>query len=112
MRLDDVQHHEGIPIHGCRGPEGCFNVISVPGVPRPVEQLPAIPHGTSFVMAVELTKDGPRMSSLPVYGRSASKASPHHHDQAHLYTQKKWVSGRFSELEIARDPDLEVYRVR
>lgn len=112
VKLDDVQHYEGIPIHGCRGPEGCFNVISVPGVPRPVDRIPAIPHGTSFVMAVELTKNGPRMSSLLVYGQSADKASPHHHDQAHLYVQKKWVSGRFSEQEIARDPDLKVQHVR
>ncbi|PWK87292.1 acyl-homoserine-lactone acylase [Lentzea atacamensis] len=111
VKLDDVQHYEGIPIHGCRGPEGCFNVISVPGVPRPLDRIPRIPHGTSFVMAVELTKNGPRMSSLLVYGQSADKASPHHHDQAHLYVQKKWVSGRFSEQEIARDPNLKVQHV-
>ncbi|GAA3648249.1 penicillin acylase family protein [Lentzea roselyniae] len=111
VKLDDVQHYEGIPLHGCRGPEGCFNVISVPGVPRPLDRIPRIPHGTSFVMAVELTKNGPRMSSLLVYGQSAYKASPHHHDQAHLYVQKKWVSGRFSEQEIARDPNLKVQHV-
>jgi acyl-homoserine-lactone acylase len=108
VKLDDVQHYEGIPIHGCRGPEGCFNVVSVPGVPQPLDQIPDVPHGTSFVMAVELTANGPRMSSLMVYGQSANHASPHHHDQAHLYVEKKWVSGRFSEQEIARDPHLTV----
>ncbi|KJK45363.1 hypothetical protein UK23_26475 [Lentzea aerocolonigenes] len=112
VRLDDVQHYEGIPIHGCRGPEGCFNVVSVPGAPRPLDQIPDVPHGTSFVMAVELTANGPRTSSLLVYGQSANQASPHHHDQAHLYVEKKWVSGRFSEQEIARDPNLTVHYVR
>lgn len=109
VTLDQVQHYEGLPIHGCRGPEGCFNVISVPGPPRPPGR---IPHGTSFVMAVELTKSGPRMSSLLVYGQSANRASPHHLDQAHLYGRKEWVSGRFSEQEIARDPNLTVRYVR
>ena len=112
VTLDQVQQYEGLPIHGCRGPEGCFNVISVPGAPRPLDQLPRIPHGTSFVMAVELTKNGPRMSSLLVYGQSANRTSPHHVDQARLYGAKKWVSGRFSEQEIARDPGLTVRYVR
>ncbi|HUQ55802.1 penicillin acylase family protein [Lentzea sp.] len=97
--LDDVQQYEGIPIHGCRGPEGCFNVISVPA-PRPTAE---IPHGTSFVMAVELTGNGPRMRSVLVYGQSADPASPHHTDQARLYARKQWVTGAFTEREIAAD---------
>lgn len=109
LRLDDVQQYEGIPIHGCRGPEGCFNVISVPGAPQPVGP---ITHGSSFVMAVELTKNGPRMSSLLIYGQSADRSSPHHTDQAHLYAQKKWVTGAFTEREIARNPDLTVKVLR
>ncbi|WP_394619813.1 penicillin acylase family protein [Lentzea sp. JNUCC 0626] len=109
--LDAVQQYEGVPIHGCRGPEGCFNVISVPGPPRPGMAV-GIPHGTSFVMAVELTRSGPRMSSLLVYGQSADPASPHHTDQARLYARKQWVKGEFTEREIARNPDLVVTRLR
>ncbi|MGW6443398.1 penicillin acylase family protein [Lentzea sp. NPDC055074] len=109
--LDAVQQYEGVPVHGCRGPEGCFNVISVPGPPRP-GVVPEIPHGTSFVMAVELTRDGPRMSSLLVYGQSADPASPHHTDQARLYARKQWVKGEFTEREIARNADLTVRRLR
>ncbi|MFD4676083.1 penicillin acylase family protein [Lentzea sp. NPDC058450] len=109
--LDALQQYEGVPIHGCRGPEGCFNVISVPGPPRP--GMPTgIPHGTSFVMAVELTGAGPRMSSLLVYGQSADPASPHHTDQARLYAKKQWVKGEFTEREIARNPDLKVRWLR
>ncbi|MFD4637839.1 penicillin acylase family protein [Lentzea sp. NPDC058436] len=109
--LDAVQRYEDVPIHGCRGPEGCFNVISVPGPPRP-GVTPEIPHGTSFVMAVELTRDGPRMSSVLVYGQSADPASPHHPDQARLYAQKQWVKGEFTEREITRNADLVVRRLR
>lgn len=103
--LDAVQQYEGIPIHGCRGPEGCFNVISAPGPPR---LAPKIPHGSSFVMAVELTATGPRMHSLLIYGQSADPASPHYTDQARLYERKQWVTGAFTEREIARDPELTV----
>ncbi|WP_439657270.1 penicillin acylase family protein [Lentzea sp. HUAS TT2] len=109
--LDSVQQYEGIPIHGCRGPEGCFNVISVPGPPRPGAPV-GIPHGSSFVMAVELTRDGPRMSSMLIYGQSADPASPHHTDQARLYERKEWVKGEFTEREIARNPDLTVRHLR
>lgn len=97
--LDDVQQYEGIPIHGCRGHEGCFNVISMSS-PRPTAE---IPHGTSFVMAVELTRSGPRMRSMLVYGQSADPASPHHTDQARLYARKRWVTGAFTEREINAD---------
>ncbi|NKE61134.1 peptidase S45 [Lentzea sp. PSKA42] len=107
--LDAVQQYEGIPIHGCRGPEGCFNVISAQGPPRPSSK---IPHGSSFVMAVELTKNGPRMSSMLIYGQSADPASPHHTDQARLYAKKQWVKGEFTEREIAHNPDLTVRRLR
>ncbi|KOV90007.1 penicillin acylase family protein [Nocardia sp. NRRL S-836] len=86
--LDAVQRYEGIPIHGCRGPEGRFNVMSVQGTPRPLEQFTGIPHGSSFVMAVELTANGPRMRSNLVYGQSANRSSPHHTDQAQLYAQR------------------------
>jgi acyl-homoserine-lactone acylase len=105
LPLDAVQRYAGIPIHGCRGPEGCFNVISVPGLPAPAGE---IPHGSSFIMATELTRTGPRMGTLMVYGQSANKASPHHTDQTHLYTAKQWVTGLFTEPEIARDPNLTV----
>ena len=61
-----------------------------------------------FVMAVELTAAGPRMHSLLIYGESADPASPHHADQARLYERKQWVTGAFTEREIARDPNLTV----
>ncbi|WP_083268415.1 penicillin acylase family protein [Lentzea guizhouensis] len=109
--LDAVQRYEGIPVHGCRGPEGCFNVISVPGTPRPLDEFGAIPHGTSFVMAVELTAHGPRMRSVLVYGQSANRSSVHHTDQARLYASKKWVTAAFTEREIAADPALTVHRL-
>ncbi|MBP2323097.1 acyl-homoserine-lactone acylase [Kibdelosporangium banguiense] len=103
--LDAIQSYAGIPIHGCSGPEGCFNVISVPGA---VGRTSEISHGTSYIMAAELTKTGPRMRSLLVYSQSANQASPHHTDQTRLYANKQWVTGLFTEQEIARDPNLTV----
>jgi acyl-homoserine-lactone acylase len=63
-------------------------------------------------MAVELTKNGPRMSSMLIYGQSADPASPHHTDQARLHAKKQWVKGEFTEREIARNPDLTVRHLR
>jgi acyl-homoserine-lactone acylase len=103
--LDAIQRHAGLPVHGCTGPEGCFNVITVPGA---VGRTSGVGHGSSFIMAAELTRTGPRMRSLMVYGQSANKASPHHTDQTHLYGSKQWVTGLFTEPEIARDPNLTV----
>nr|WP_042197510.1 penicillin acylase family protein [Kibdelosporangium sp. MJ126-NF4]CEL23017.1 Acyl-homoserine lactone acylase PvdQ, quorum-quenching [Kibdelosporangium sp. MJ126-NF4]CTQ90156.1 Acyl-homoserine lactone acylase PvdQ (EC 3.5.1.-), quorum-quenching [Kibdelosporangium sp. MJ126-NF4] len=112
LPLDAVQHYAGIPIHGCNGAEGCFNVINGPDSRVPVDQAPDVRHGSSFVMAAELTRTGPRMRSILIHSQSVNKASPHHTDQTLLHTRKQWVTGLFTDAEIARDPHHTVRVLR
>jgi acyl-homoserine-lactone acylase len=73
---------------------------------RPDNKPPSI-FGTSFVMAVELTPHGPRARTLLTYSESADPTSPHHTDQTVLFSQKRWVTERFTEAEIEADPHLQ-----
>lgn len=73
--LGALQKWAGVPLSGCTGQKGCFNVVdagpdSGTGTPR------AGAFGTSFLMAVELTPDGPRTHTLLTYGQSANPTSP------------------------------------
>ncbi|MDP9794637.1 acyl-homoserine-lactone acylase [Catenuloplanes nepalensis] len=106
--LADVQRYEGIGVHGCDGREGCFNVITA-DVTRPAA---GVQHGSSFIMATELTRSGPRTRTLLTYGQSANPTSPHHTDQTHVYNDKQWVTDRFTEREIASDPHLTIRHLR
>jgi acyl-homoserine-lactone acylase len=117
----------GIALHGCPEEKGCFNVVEVEGsgvqivlppgqtgpapssrAERPGGKPPAPSvHGASFIMAVELTPDGPRTRTILTYSQSANPASPHHRDQTVLFSRKQWVTERFTEAEIDTDPQLQ-----
>ena len=109
--LGAVQKWAGIPLPGCTGDKGCFNVVEA-GPDAGTGTPTAGAFGTSFVMAVELTPDGPRTHTLLTYGQSANPASPHYTDQTRLFSRKQWVTERFTESEIAADPALEVTTLR
>ena len=65
-------------------------------------------NGNSFVMAVEFTDDGPRAEGVLVYAQSDSETSDHATDQLEVYAQGQMRGVRFTEEEIAADPNLEV----
>ncbi|MFP2926399.1 acylase [Pyxidicoccus sp. 3LG] len=94
-----------IPLHGCDQNEGCFNVMTTGLLPDST-YVPVI--GPSFVMAVSFTEAGPVGRSLLTYSQSTSPASPYFADQTWLYSQKQWVDMRFTEADIASDPELSV----
>ncbi|MCM2390015.1 penicillin acylase family protein [Streptomyces albipurpureus] len=106
-RLGAVQKWAGIPLPGCTGRRGCFNIVDA-GPGSGSGTPPAGAFGTSFLMAVELTPSGPRAHTLLTYGQSANPASPHYSDQTRLFTRKRWVTERFTAAEIASDPTLRV----
>jgi len=111
--IGDVQRWAGIPLHGCDGRIGCFNVLTAGptsgagGATYPAAGA-ALPHGSSFVMATELTRQGPRTRTLLTYGESADPTSPHFTDQTRRYAAKQWVTERFTEAEIRSAPGLTV----
>ncbi|WP_406437723.1 penicillin acylase family protein [Streptomyces sp. NBC_01613] len=107
VELGAVQKWAGIPLPGCTGDKGCFNVVEA-GPDAGTGTPTAGAFGSSFVMAVELTADGPRTHTVLTYGQSANPASPHYTDQTRLFSRKQWVTERFTEAEITGDPALKV----
>ncbi|MEV6485863.1 penicillin acylase family protein [Streptomyces sp. NPDC051576] len=103
VELGAVQKWDGIPLPGCDA--GCFDVVEA-GPDSGTGTPTAGAFGTSFLMTVELTADGPRAHTLLTYGESANPASPHFSDQTRLFSRKQWVTERFTQAEIAADPAL------
>jgi acyl-homoserine-lactone acylase len=100
---------ERIPIHGGPGKIGVFNQIEAPFAGS--EGFPDVVHGTSFLMAAELTGRCPRVRTILAYSQSTDPTSPFHADQTRLFSARRWVRGRFCEEEIRRAPGLRVTRL-
>ena len=63
---------------GCPDREGCFNVIETPSpVLSTNGSYPGPLTGSSFIMAVVLTPDGPNTRTILTYSESANPRSPH-----------------------------------
>jgi len=102
-RLGDVQREtrgaERIPIHGGAGQEGVFNVITVENL-EPELGWTSIRHGSSWIMTVEFTPDGPKSQGILSYSQSTNPASPFYSDQTHAYSEKKWDDLLFTEEAV------------
>ena len=117
-----------VPVHGAGEPEGVTNVLAplgalsssslVPVAPRPAP-IPdrtertglahggyQVTYGTSFLMTVELTPDGPRGIGLLAYGQSGDDRSPHHLDGTEAYGAKAVRPLLFTDADIEADPEL------
>ncbi|MER5332936.1 acylase [Micromonospora sp. NPDC002717] len=112
-RLGDVQTEprgDGrIPIHGGRAEAGVFNMIISPLAPG--VGYPKVVHGSSFVMAVELDRNGPSGRQILTYSQSSNPNSPWYGDQTRLYSGKGWDTIKYTEAQIKADPNLRTYRV-
>ena len=126
--LRSVQHSgkggEQVPIHGGDGTyEGIENVVRYAKNGTTLEPSPElaplvegsrwltrsgypITTGTSFLMALEFTTEGPRAQAFLTYGESGDRESPHFIDQTRLYSEKAWRPILFAEQDIVADPQL------
>jgi acyl-homoserine-lactone acylase len=111
ISVGTAQQYASTPVPGCDD-EGCFNVILTSGPLRTDGTYPPIYGGSSYIMAVELTPNGPRTRTILTYSESANPASPHYRDQTLLFSRKQWVTERFTETEINADPQLRTTIVR
>lgn len=117
-----------IPIHGGDGPyEGITNVLGyspnrttlepgmnparVPGSRNLTKEGYPINVGTSFIMALEFTANGPHAQAFLTYSESGDPASPQYYDQTELFSAKKWRKILFTEAEIKADPNLKTKKV-
>jgi acyl-homoserine-lactone acylase len=97
---------EQIPIHGGPGGVGVFNAINVGWVPG--QGFPNVPHGSSFVMAVQFNGGCPDDRTILTYSQSTNPSSPYFGDQTRMFSRKEWVNPPFCENEIQNDPSLQV----
>lgn len=118
-----------VPVHGGGEGDGVANVLAPVGSlsshslePGPTRLAPVadrggrtglaeggyrVTYGTSFVMAVELTDDGPKGVGLLAYGQSGDPRSPHHVDGTRAYAAKATRRLLFADADIEADPNLE-----
>lgn len=81
------------------------------GVLQPGVGYTKVQHGSSFVMAVELGRNGPSGRQILTYSQSANPNSPWYADQTRLYSGKGWDTIKFTERQLKADPNLVTYRV-
>ncbi|HEX5616150.1 MAG TPA: penicillin acylase family protein, partial [Acidimicrobiia bacterium] len=129
----DVQYAERggerIPIHG--GPGDHLGITNAIGFSRfgtslePGYELPAsvrdgislteqgwpVNNGTSFIMTLEFTDDGPRAQAFLTYGESGDTTSEHFSDQTERFSGKQWRDVLFTDEQIEADPELREYTV-
>lgn len=113
---------ERMPIQGGLNTEGAFSVVEyqakdgtlLPGATRgtvldgiglTAEGYP-VNAGSSFMLAATFTDAGPKARAVLTYAQSADPKSPHYNDQMQLFSTKTWRDVRFSENDIAADPEL------
>ncbi len=95
----ETRGEERIPIHGGAGPEGVFNVITVENL-EPELGWTSVRHGSSWIMTVEFTANGPKSQGILTYSQSADPTSPFHSDETRAYSQKQWDDLLFSEEAV------------
>ena len=102
-RLGDVQgvtrRGERIPIHGGRGEAGVFNVIGSVGF-TPGVGWTDVSTGSSWIMTVYFTDDGPRSEGVLTYSESTNPNSVHSSDQTKLYSNYGWEDLYFTEAAV------------
>ncbi|MER6582226.1 penicillin acylase family protein [Nonomuraea sp. NPDC001023] len=111
LTTGQAQHYASVPIPGCTEGEGCFDRVRNSGPLGKDGRYPDVNTGSSFMMAVELTPDGPRTRTVLTYSLSADPSSPHHTDQTALFSRGGWVTERFTDAEIRSAPQLNVTTV-
>ena len=112
-----LRHGRKVPIHGCSS--GCYQDIEAVVDPKAETTGQGLPvrygqvvAGSSIVMQVELTRRGPKGTTILTYSQSENPRSRHSGDQTSLFSKRKWVPIVFTRRQVARDPNLERYTVR
>lgn len=118
-----------VPVHGGGEADGVLNILAPVGAlpaaslepgPAPLDHIPErtartgltaggyrCTYGTSFLMAVEMTDDGPRGLGLLAYGQSGDGRSEHHVDGTRAYADKSVRPLLFTDADIEADPELD-----
>ena len=120
-----VRNGVRIPIHGGTGLDGTTNVVGPAGLPptvldpalteRKQERLVAnsalyrvdgetgtpVVFGTSFLMALQYTDDGPQARAFLVYGGTEDPTDPRFTEATEAFSRKEWRTVEFREADVA-----------
>ncbi len=117
-----------IPIHGGEGAyDGIANFVNYAQNGTTLEPDPTyervkgsrfltkngypVNRGSSFVMALEYTAQGPRAQAFLTYSQSGDPSSPLYYDQTELFSAKKWRRILYTDAEIKSDHALKTQTV-
>jgi acyl-homoserine-lactone acylase len=91
-----------IPIHGGPGTFGVFNAIG--STWNPQEGYSDVPHGTSFIAAMQFRGRGcpARALTLVSYSQSENPRSPHASDYTKAFSRERWNRVPFCANEVRR----------
>ncbi|MCY1014925.1 acylase [Pyxidicoccus sp. MSG2] len=130
--LGEVQYSprvtgERIPIHGGTPFDGTANVVGYGTFKSTAEEAAptaaqgtvlsqagltsngyVVNNGSSFIMAMEFTDQGPKGRAVLTYSESSDPASPYFADQTRLFSNKEWRPILFSDAEVAAAPAEEI----
>ncbi len=120
--LGDVQFAyrgaEKIAIHGGGREEGIANVIGLHLYDSQAPQVRAgkingskgltdkgylVTYGTSFLLSLSYTDQGPTAEAFLTYSESGDPTSPHYTDQTKLFSRQQWRPILFRAADIDRD---------
>jgi acyl-homoserine-lactone acylase len=107
----DTRGNDRIPMHGGLADAGQYNFMHNKTGWVPGKGWPEMYLGSTFIMWVQFTDQGPKGRSIMTYSQSDNPSSPYYLDQARLYSEKKSKPILFSERDILADPNLSVRRV-
>jgi acyl-homoserine-lactone acylase len=105
----DVQqvadHDRVLRIHGGPESDGILNKITT--VRDSLTGRLSIGSGSTFIQVTAFTGGAcPDVRTIMTYSQSPDPTSPHHLDQTRLFAEKRWVTERFCERDIAAAPGL------
>ncbi len=115
-RLGDYQYAfkgtERIPVAGGVDVEGQYNLTDARRGWVPGEGYPDVWSGSSFIMWMQFTDQGPRGQSIMTMSQSRDPGSPFFTDQSRMWVSKQTKAMLFDEASIAADDNLKVTRLR
>ena len=105
-----VRNGVRIPLHGGPESEGIFNKIES-DLRGSAGYADVDRWSSSWILAVEFTKTGPRSRGILAYSISANPDSPHFTDQTRLFSNKEWIEIPFDAKRVTAQA-LRSYEVK
>lgn len=117
-----------VPIHGGIAQDGTTNVVSYASSFGSSEPFPKrgptfaprsalsadgyrVNTGTSFLLTVELTGNGPNAFAFLTYGETEDRSSPNYLEPTQRFSNKDWRRVAFNDSAITSDPNIQTKTV-